>query len=138
MRAGVLACVLALAGCAGSHPPSQPPETVRSAVSVNRIRTELYFGLDRPGGQVSADEWRAFLDGFVTPRFPKGLSICEVSGQWKNAQGALQKEFTKLLILIHEGSGAQNGAIEDIRAEYKKRFQQESVLRVDVPVGASY
>jgi hypothetical protein len=34
------------------------------------VRTTLYFGLTRPRGRVSEDEWRSFLRQQVTPRFP--------------------------------------------------------------------
>jgi len=74
----------------------------------------------------------------VTPRFPGGLTVCDASGQWRGSKGTVEKESTKLLILIHEATGAQEKSIEEIRAEYKRRFQQESVLRVDMAVGASF
>ncbi|MGD0093313.1 MAG: DUF3574 domain-containing protein [Planctomycetota bacterium] len=134
----LLACVLALSGCVCSKPETAPPEAARAAAREERIRTELYFGLARPGGQVSAEEWRDFLDSFVTPRFPEGLTVCDASGQWRGSKGVVEKESTKLLILIHEGKGAQEKGIEEIRAEYKRRFQQESVLRVDMPVRAAF
>jgi len=134
----VLACALVLAGCVCSKPSAEPQAAVRSAASEKWTRTELYFGLSEPGAQVSAEEWRAFLDSFVTPRFPEGLTVCDVHGQWRDGKGVVQKEPAKLLILIHEGSAAQERAIEELRAEYKKRFQQESVLRVDVPVRAAF
>jgi hypothetical protein len=136
----VLACVLALTGCVCSKPSGGTPEAVRSAACEERTRTELYFGLAKPGGvkEVSAEEWRGFLDSFVTPRFPEGLTVCDAYGQWRSDQGVVQKESTKLLILIHSGGAAQDKAIEEIRAEYKKRFQQESVLRVDAAVKAAF
>ena len=118
-RVCVLACALALTGCVCSKPTSGTPEAVRSAACENRARTELYFGLAKPGGvkEVSADEWRSFLDGFVTPRFPEGLTVCDAYGQWRNDQGVVQKESTKLLILIHSGSAARDKAIEAVKHE---------------------
>ena len=35
-------------------------------------RTELFFRLSRPGGIVTDEEFKAFVDTLVTPRFPDG------------------------------------------------------------------
>lgn len=37
-------------------------------------------------------------------------------------------------MLLHDGSQAVSDGIEAIREEYKARFNQESVLRIDEPV----
>ena len=77
-----LACVLALTGCVCSQPRGYDPDFPTAGNRVmspgeTRTKTELYFGLSRPGGaeKVSAEEWRGFLDNFVTPRFPDGLTV---------------------------------------------------------------
>ena len=41
-------------------------------------RLELLFGLGKQGGgEVSEEEWRAFLETEVTPRFPDGLTVLD-------------------------------------------------------------
>ena len=96
------------------------------------IRTELYFGTDKPGDNVTDAQFRDFVDQQVTPRFPDGLTLLTGYGQFLNSNNRLIKERSKLLILFYpqELKGA-NRKIEDIRDLYKKRFQQESVLRAD-------
>jgi hypothetical protein len=50
------------------------------------VDTTLYFGLgpaDHPEQGISETEWRNFLDREVTPRFPAGLSVVDVYGQWQ-------------------------------------------------------
>src|ERR1035441_5387891 len=50
------------------------------------VDTRLYFGLgpaEAPEKGVSEAAWREFLDKEVTPRFPAGLSVMEVYGQWQ-------------------------------------------------------
>ncbi|MCI5126081.1 MAG: DUF3574 domain-containing protein [Candidatus Electrothrix sp. AR5] len=43
---------------------------------------ELYFGLKSPDeGKVDPAAWRMFVDNEVTPQFPKGLTLDEISGQ---------------------------------------------------------
>lgn len=95
-------------------------------------RLELYFGTQYPGGApVMQSEWAAFLDEEVTPRFPDGLTVLTGNGQWRNSQGIVTKETSAVLIILYEPSAEKETAIEDIRAAYKDRFQQESVMRVD-------
>lgn len=98
------------------------------------LRTELYFGRNIPsGGTVDEAEWRRFLDEEVTPRFPGGLTVLEARGQWRSPDGSLSREESKVLILFYPRRlrKAIHQRIEEIRSEYKKRFRQESVLRID-------
>jgi hypothetical protein len=95
-------------------------------------RLELYFGTQKPGGAPVTDaEWGAFLNEEVTPRFPDGLTVLTGNGQWRNAQGVITKETSAVLVILYEPSAEKEVAIEDIRAAYKDRFEQESVMRVD-------
>jgi hypothetical protein len=102
------------------------------------IAEHLYFGTAKPGGQVSADEWRAFVDEVITPRFPQGLSVWQASGQWKSVAGPIVRESSYVLNVVHESNAATDDAIIDIMAAYKTRFQQEAVLRVRSPACASF
>jgi hypothetical protein len=90
----------------------------------------LYFGAAKPDGQVSADDWRMFLDEVVTPRFPQGLSVWQASGQWKSAAGPIVREPSYVLNIVHESSETTDAAIVGIMSAYKSRFRQEAVLRV--------
>jgi len=95
-------------------------------------RLELYFGTQKPGGApVTQAEWGAFLNEEVTPRFPDGLTVLTGNGQWRNAAGVITKETSAVLVILYEPSAEKEVAIEDIRAAYKDRFEQESVMRVD-------
>lgn len=95
-------------------------------------RTELFFGLSRPGGQITEEEFKNFVDAFVTPSFPDGLTLLAGAGQFRDASGATNSEGAKLLILLYprRDRGA-NDKIDKIRDEYKRMFQQQSVLRSD-------
>jgi hypothetical protein len=97
-------------------------------------RTELFFGLSKPGGGVvTEEEFKGFVDLYVTPRFPDGLTLLSGVGQFRDASGTTIVEGSKLLILLYpaRGSGDANRAIEQIRSDYKTRFEQQSVLRAD-------
>jgi hypothetical protein len=99
------------------------------------VRSELFFGSAKPDGAVTEEEFKAFLDEVVTPLFPDGLTLVRASGQFRGADGVTIKEDAYVLILLYplEGQTASSRNIDAIRAEYMKRHQQESVLRVDDP-----
>ena len=69
------------------------------------MRTELYFGTNRRGGEVSDDEFASFVDSEITPRFPDGLTLLTGYGQFLNSQGVLIRERSKVLILFLSGAG---------------------------------
>jgi hypothetical protein len=101
------------------------------------IRTELYFGRNKPDGtEVSQKEFDKFLSGFVTERFPDGLTVLKGNGQFLNSEGDVERERSVVLILLYPVSARNEKSIkiEEIREEYKTRFRQQSVLRVDDPL----
>ena len=95
------------------------------------VRTELFFGLSRPGGRISQRQFDRFVDDKVTPRFPDGLTLLSGRGQFRLDDGDIVEEGSKLLVLLHEGGADRSAAIDAIRAEYVDRFDQQSVLRTD-------
>jgi hypothetical protein len=96
------------------------------------LRLELAFGMGRKGRpDVTDDEWRAFLDAEVTPRFPDGLSVLDAYGQWRNASGTIARERSRLLLVWLTPSPDTETRIEAIRTAWKQRHAQESVLRAE-------
>lgn len=117
---------LALAACA----PPRAAETC-AAGAEERAVAEMYFGRNI-GGELGVDEedWRAFVDTEVTPRFPDGLTISDAAGQWRDSEtGAIVREPSKVLtvFLADEADRADLDAIADA---YKARFQQQAVALV--------
>jgi hypothetical protein len=106
--------------------------TLNCAAGEHReINEMLYFGRDiMSKGEVSAEQWQQFVDEVVTPRFPRGLSVWPVYGQWKMADGIIIQENSFALNVLHRNDAASNTAIVEIMETYKSRFQQEAVLRV--------
>jgi hypothetical protein len=127
-----LALSLALPGALAPLPLLAQPACPEGAYAMARL--ELYFGTQRPGGAPVTDaEWAAFLDEEVTPRFPDGLTVLKGSGQWRNSKGVITRETSTVLVILYDPAAQKETAIEDIRAAYKDRFDQESVMRVDGP-----
>jgi hypothetical protein len=102
--------------------------------ALNFARTELFFGTAKPDGVVSDDEFFAFLDAEITPRFPDGLTLLKGDGQFRSDEGII-KEDSFVLILLYpvEDFRESSRRINTIRRLYRQAFQQESVLRVDDP-----
>jgi hypothetical protein len=108
---------------------------LRSHRAEKFVRTELYFGLTRSDkSTLTDDEWSLFVDEIITPRFPDGFTVVDGKGQWRNKEGKIAKENSKVFILVYSRKerAAAGKKIDEIREEYKKRFDQESVLRVDI------
>lgn len=126
----LLAVTLAACTAAFEVGPGAAADCAAGAFPMARL--ELYFGTQRPGGApVTEAEWTAFLDEEVTPRFPDGLTVLTANGQWRNSMGVVTKETSAMLVILYQPSAEKEAAIEDIRAAYKDRFEQESVMRVD-------
>ena len=103
--------------------------------SVDFLRTELFFGTAKPDGVVTDEEFFAFLDAVITPRFPDGLTLLKGDGQFRGEDGVIIKEDSFVLILLYplEDFRVSTRRIDVIRERYKDKFQQQSVLRVDDP-----
>jgi hypothetical protein len=102
-------------------------------------RTEMFFGLSRPdGGVVSDQEWQAFVNETITPRFPDGFTVVDGQGQWREANGHIAQERSKLLLILHLRDEAATAKLDEIRAAYKQRFNQEAVIRETTDVTVSF
>ena len=98
------------------------------AASAARIRTTLYFGLSRPKGSVSELEWQIFLRDEVTRRFPDGLTVWQAEGQWLTPAGSIDREQSKVLLLVHPDTAAARQSVQAVIQAYRKSFDQQSVL----------
>ena len=93
-----------------------------------QVRTTLYFGLSRPKGSVSELEWQIFLRDEVTRRFPDGLTVWQAEGQWLTPDGRIDREQSKVLLLVHADTATARQSVQAVIQAYRKAFEQESVL----------
>lgn len=130
-HAAAIPLVLALlAGACAPAARANPPAGAPAAGDA-WITDRMYFGRDIPGGgMVSDTAWAAFLGDVVTPRFPAGLTAWSVEGQWRDASGAVVREPSFIVELLHPLSAETDAAVQQIAEEYKRRFNQEAVMRV--------
>ncbi len=120
----LLIAAFLLASC-GAYPVSSCPEGTDAFAEY-----QLFFGRGSAGVEVVSDAaWAAFLADTVTPRFPDGLTVVDGAGQWRDSAGVVQRERSKVLIIL-TGPGEEGMRLTDeISQEYETRFGQESVLR---------
>lgn len=128
----ILLLTCAVAACAPSvrpHPATSAGPA--AAPSETWVSDRLYLGRAMPGGDtVSEAAWASFLREVVTPRFPDGLTVVRAEGQWRDASGTIIREPGFILEIHHPPSAAADAAVGEIAAEYRRRFRQESVMRV--------
>ena len=138
-----------LCGCAprqATQPAAVAPTLTGDAAHPGQtsgwVDTKLYFGLgpaEHPEQGVSEAAWRDFLDREVTPRFPSGLSVLDVYGQWQGKKDpAPQRLRSKLLIVDYPDNDENRAKVDAIRAAWKRRTGQLSVMRVTEPAEVSF
>ena len=156
--AALFVLVWLLSACAPTAPVSRSSDSALHGdpshpdVASNWVRTELYFGLDPVADSASTDKannaataaanekrWREFLDREVTSRFPDGLSVYDIYGQWR-AQGHadIERLHSKEVMLLYADTPQHRTDIEAIRAAWKKATGDLSVLRVTQPAEVSF
>ena len=95
------------------------------------VQYELFMGRSGASSEIVDDAaWDAFLGETVTPRFPDGLTVLDARGQWRGTDGLILKERSKVLIVLAPPGGDAAQLLDEVSDEYKRRFDQESVLRV--------
>lgn len=104
------------------------------------IETNLYFAQTRPdGSMITEAEWKNFKENKIAKVFNKGSSTISVLGNWYDPDShKLITEPSYLVIVDYKRSPQMSAQIDSLRYWYKTMFQQQSVLRVDKKVKASF
>ena len=122
--------------------PTLQGDPAHPAQTSNWVDTKLYFGLgpaDDPQKGISESDWRAFLDREVSTRFPAGLSVLEVYGQWQGKnQSHPERLRSKMLIIDYPDTQENRDKIEAIRSAWKQKTGDQSVMRVTQPADVSF
>ena len=130
MKRTLLAALLALGACTPPAVQTAAPASTCTPPLKPAVEVDLYFG------EISTPQWTAFLDEEVTPRFPDGLSVIDVNGQYRSRRGTIGRERSKLLVIVVFDAPAHASRVQAIVDSYRQRYKQESVLRVERPVCA--
>jgi hypothetical protein len=111
-----------------------------SCASNRMVETNLYFGQSKPdGGSVSEKEWNGFKEEYIARVFKEGSTVLPATGNWFDpVSHQLITEPTYVVIYFYDRSKEISKQIDSLRYWYKTKFQQQSVLRVDKKVKASF
>ena len=147
LLASVLLFASALSGSPSLFAQASPGPTLHGdrahpAHGAHWVDTRLYFGLgpaDAPDAGVGEAAWRDFLDKEVTPRFPSGLSVVDVYGQWQGKAGTKVERIRSKMLIIDYPATVENAAkVEAIRVAWKKLTGDQSVLKETQPADVSF
>jgi hypothetical protein len=139
MRVATLAAAMGLSGCISVSAVETAPPRMGCAVGEPMVETMLFLGMNKTDGTVSETEFEHFMEEDVSPRWKEGYTVLEGAGLWYSEQRQLtDRERTRVLIRLHDGSAAASSGIEAIRSAYILRFAQDAVLRIDHPACAAF
>lgn len=122
--------LLLLSACA--YPvATTPPAPVAASCPAGEpgMTAQLFFGRSlKGGGTVTDTAWQEFLAKSVTPRFPDGLTVLDGYGQWRNrSTNQISREASTVVEIATDDSPATLAKLQEIRAEYRNAFRQDSV-----------
>jgi Protein of unknown function (DUF3574) len=103
-------------------------------------RSELYFGLSRPGADdVSEAEWRQFVVAEVVPAFPGGFTELSAIGHFRQ-DGRSRSEPVRVLVVLNPPEQAVEAGrkLDALGRSYCRRFTQDAVLRADAPTNLTF
>ena len=122
-------CALALAGCA---PRQLPCERLGGSTM---LEYQLFFGR----GSVSDQDWSDFKANVVTANLPGGFTELDTQGQWMNpTTHRIIHETGKVIIVIMPDSAASKASVEAVKDDYLRRFHQQSVGNIILPVCGAF
>ena len=131
MKRGALVSAAVLMGCASlgrSNGGLRPAHLER-----------LYFGRNIGDTAVVSDSaWGGFVRDVLTPAFPEGATVWDAAGQWRAPNGALVRERSFVVELLHLVTPDVEARVQQVIDAYKKRFSQQSVLRMVTDVRATF
>jgi len=103
--------------------------TQHEAKSDQWFSTEIYFGRHFSNrGDITDQQFAGFLSSHVTPAFPAGLTVYDAYGQMQHSSGEIVKQKTKVVVLVHRNSKADDDAITKIISTYRLQFGNPQVM----------
>ena len=127
---GAAVLIAAAALIAGAHALPSPQRSACPSGTAPGVRAELMLG--RNSGQelsVSWEDFQAFLEREVAPRFPDGFTVQDASGHWRDAAAAeVVREPSYALMIVLGDARAAAPKLRAIAEAYKRAFHQQSVL----------
>lgn len=119
--------------------PTLQNDPAHPAATHGWVETQLFFGLGPLRSYKNERTWATFLDHEVTPRFPSGLSVVDLYGQWQGKNEPRPSRInTRLLILIYPDTPENATGVDALRSAWKQKTGDQSVLKVTRSVDVSF
>jgi hypothetical protein len=74
----------------------------------------------------------------LTPNFPDGATVWDAAGQWRDPTGQTVREKSFVVELVHFVTPDVEARVLRVVDSYKRRFAQQSVLRLVAEAWASF
>jgi hypothetical protein len=98
------------------------------------MKTEIYFGRSIPaGGHISDSDFPDFLGKLMTKEFPKGLTVLNAYGKMEKASGAVVKQPTVVIVIVHEKNQSNSMKVQRTIDAYRSRFRNLQVMSLSSP-----
>ncbi len=102
-------------------------EKIDNPVAKEVFRVRLFFGISIPDGSaVSLHDWNEFLSKDIATAFD-GFNVVDSTGFYKG-----RAERSKIVTII--ANEDEINKVKEIARKYAKKFKQDSVMMVKVPV----
>jgi hypothetical protein len=124
--AGAAILALTLAGCMSAPKAACPAGQAQ-------LRTAQLFLSAKPPAKISDGDIRKFVDAEVTPRFPAGVTVVDGGGQWRGDENRLIREAAKVVMIVLPETGDPAAKVEAVRAAYRAKFKQDSLVVLPPP-----
>ena len=103
------------------------------------VEYRLFMGRNSGGEEVVTDQaWEVFLRDVITPRFPNGLTVLDAQGQWQLAPGEIERERSKVLIILSPRFDNARERLAEIAIGYKDHFNQGAVIQTTTGTCTSF
>jgi hypothetical protein len=139
-RLGAILLVLALGGCGTIQGLWKPKPRAAAAAAPacpagqEHLRTaQLFSGRQTAGMAITPWDLQRFVDQEITPRFPDGVTVLDGGAQWQGNENILIRDAAKVVLIVLPARGDPQNRVEAVRAAYRQRFNQETVLVVTPP-----
>ena len=114
----------------GRWRPFGPRHGARRAQSIGRVVRVVRCARHEPRTAHHRDE--------LTPAFPEGATVWDAAGQWRSPDGALVRERSFVVELVHLVTADVEARVQRVMDAYKRRFAQEAVLRLVTDAWANF
>lgn len=109
-----------------------------TACGKKQVQTDLYFGMNTPGGAVTEEQWKDFSENVIAKHFPIGSTEWFGRGRYKHPETKETiVESTKVVTLVGDKGAERDKAVQAVVDEYRRRFKLQAVFRVETEVDAT-